>query len=55
VDDVFLRGLREELAATGDNLMKIIQIKLTAYEFINTNPNVAGGRGSALNFYKRAK
>ena len=29
--------------------------KLTADEFVNTNPNVAGGRGSAANFYKRAK
>ena len=29
--------------------------KLTADEFINTNPSVAGGRGSASNFYKRAK
>src|SRR5690242_5312416 len=29
--------------------------KLSADEFINTNPNVAGGRGSASNFYKRAK
>jgi hypothetical protein len=29
--------------------------KLTAGEFVNTNPNVAGGRGSASNFYKRAK
>jgi hypothetical protein len=29
--------------------------KLTADEFINTNPNVAGGRGSASNFYKRVK
>ena len=29
--------------------------KLTAAEFVNTNPNVAGGRGSASNFYKRAK
>ena len=28
---------------------------LTAEEFQNTNPNVAGGRGSALNRYKRAK
>jgi Lipocalin-like domain len=28
--------------------------KLTAAEFINTNHNVAGGRGSASNFYKRA-
>jgi hypothetical protein len=29
--------------------------RLTAEEFRNTNPNVAGGRGSASNFYKRAK
>lgn len=29
--------------------------KLTADEFVNTNPNVAGGRGSASNFYKRMK
>jgi hypothetical protein len=29
--------------------------KLTADEFANTNPNVAGGRGSASNFYKRAR
>jgi len=29
--------------------------KLTAEEFVNTNPNVAGGRGSASNFYKRVK
>jgi len=29
--------------------------KLTAEEFVNTNPNVAGGRGSASNLYKRAK
>ena len=29
--------------------------KLTADEFVDTNPNVAGGRGSAGNFYKRAK
>src|SRR6266852_3410195 len=28
---------------------------LTADEFVNTNPNVAGGRGSASNFYRRAK
>jgi hypothetical protein len=27
--------------------------KLTAEEFVNTNPGVAGGRGSASNFYKR--
>jgi hypothetical protein len=29
--------------------------KLTPDEFVNTNRNVAGGRGSASNFYKRAK
>jgi hypothetical protein len=29
--------------------------KLTADEFVNTNPDVAGGRGSASNFYKRVK
>src|SRR6476660_8578210 len=29
--------------------------KLTADEFVNTNPNVAGGRGSASNLYRRAK
>ena len=29
--------------------------KLTADEFVNTNPNVAGGRGSASNIYKRVK
>ena len=29
--------------------------KLTDDEFANTNPNVAGGRGSALNRYTRAK
>jgi Lipocalin-like domain len=29
--------------------------KLTTEEFVNTNPNVAGGRGSASNFYRRAK
>ena len=29
--------------------------KLTADEFVNTNPNVAGGRGSAANYYKRVK
>jgi predicted ArsR family transcriptional regulator len=28
--------------------------KLTADEFVNTNPKVAGGRGRASNFYKRA-
>ena len=29
--------------------------RLTAEEFRNTNPNVAGGRGYASNFYRRAK
>jgi Lipocalin-like domain len=29
--------------------------KLTSDEFVNTNRNVAGGRGSASNFYRRAK
>ena len=29
--------------------------KLNADEFVNTNPNVAGGRGSASNRYRRAK
>src|SRR5712692_5571964 len=29
--------------------------KLTTEEFVNTNPNVAGGRGSASNSYRRAK
>jgi hypothetical protein len=29
--------------------------KLSADEFVNTNPGVAGGRGSASNYYKRVK
>ena len=29
--------------------------KLPTEEFVNTNPNVAGGRGSASNFYRRVK
>ena len=29
--------------------------KLTADELVNTNPSLAGGRGSASNFYRRAK
>jgi Lipocalin-like domain len=29
--------------------------KLSADEFVNTNPGVAGGRGSASNFYRRVK
>jgi len=38
----------------GESQVRTID-KLTADEFINTNPNVAGGRGSASNFYQRAK
>jgi len=29
--------------------------KLTLDEFVNTNTSVAGGRGSASNFYRRVK
>jgi hypothetical protein len=29
--------------------------KLTDDEFVNTNPNVGGGRGSASNFYRRVR
>ena len=29
--------------------------KLTEDEFVNTNPNVGGGRGSASNFYRRVR
>jgi hypothetical protein len=29
--------------------------KLTDDEFVNTNPSVAGGRGSASNLYRRVK
>jgi hypothetical protein len=38
----------------GEAQTRIID-KLTADEFVNTNPNVAGGRGRASNYYKRAK
>lgn len=38
----------------GDAQTRVIDL-LTADEFRNTNPNVAGGRGSASNLYKRAK
>ena len=38
----------------GEAQTRIID-KLTAEEFVNTNPGVAGGRGSASNFYKRVK
>lgn len=39
---------------TGEAQTRAID-KLTADEFVNTNPNVAGGRGSASNLYKRVK
>jgi hypothetical protein len=29
--------------------------RLTGDEFVNTNPSVAGGRGSASNLYRRMK
>ncbi len=38
----------------GEAQTRVIDL-LTADEFRNTNPNVAGGRGSASNLYKRAK
>src|SRR5690242_1053288 len=38
---------------TGERQERTID-KLTADQFINTNPNVAGGRGHATNIYKRA-
>ena len=38
----------------GEAQMRTID-KLTADEFVNTNPNVAGGRGSASNYYRRVK
>jgi Lipocalin-like domain len=38
----------------GEAQTRIID-KLTADEFVNTNPTLAGGRGSASNFYRRAK
>jgi hypothetical protein len=38
----------------GEAQTRIID-KLTADEFVNTNPNVAGGRGSASNYYRRVK
>ena len=38
----------------GEAQMRAID-KLTADDFVNTNPNVAGGRGSASNIYRRAK
>jgi hypothetical protein len=38
----------------GETQTRVID-KLTADKFVNTNPNVAGGRGSASNFYRRVK
>ena len=51
-----LTGTPEEYAEImqGEAQTRTID-RLTADEFVNTNPNVAGGRGSASNFYKRAK
>ncbi len=51
-----LTGTPEEYAEImqGEAQTRTID-RLTADEFVNTNPNVAGGRGSASNFYKSAK
>ena len=38
----------------GEALTRVIDM-LTTEEFVNTNPNVAGGRGSASNFYRWVK
>ena len=38
----------------GETQTRVID-KLNPDEFVNTNPNVAGGRGSASNFYRRVK
>jgi hypothetical protein len=38
----------------GEAQTRVIDV-LTADEFRNTNPNVAGGRGSATNLYRRAR
>jgi len=56
---VFLSSSTDIVSATfpnweGESQTRTID-KLTDEEFVNTNPNVAGGRGSASNFYKRAK
>ena len=40
--------------AQGQSQVRTID-KLTADEFVNSNPDVAGGRGSAFNLYKRVK
>jgi hypothetical protein len=38
----------------GQSQTRIID-KLTADEFVNANPDVAGGRGAAINVYRRVK
>jgi len=38
----------------GETQTRVID-KLTTEEFVNTNKSVAGGRGSASNFYRRVK
>ena len=38
----------------GETQTRVID-KLTAEEFVNTNPGGAGGRGSASNFYRRVR
>jgi hypothetical protein len=40
--------------AQGQSQVRTID-KLTADEFVNSNPGVGGGRGSAINLYKRVK
>ena len=40
--------------AQGQSQVRTID-KLTGDEFVNSNPDVAGGRGSAINVYKRVK
>ena len=40
--------------AQGQSQLRTID-KLTDDEFVNSNPDVAGGRGSAFNLYKRVK
>ena len=40
--------------AQGQSQVRTID-KLTADEFVNSNPGVGGGRGSAFNVYKRVK
>lgn len=40
--------------AQGESQLRTID-KLTDDEFVNSNPNVGGGRGSAFNLYRRVK